>query len=74
MEKLRSSVRPIVTFAFVGALILIVVRLTWNLKVPSLPTEPLPGEVYAGIIASFLTAVAIIIGFWFGARGQSPRS
>ena len=69
MEKLRSSVRPIVTFAVVGTLILIVLRLTWNLKPPSLP-----GEVYAGIIGSFLMAVAIIIGFWFGARGQSPRS
>ena len=74
MERLRASVRPIVTLALVGTLIAIVVRLVWNWKAPPLPAEPLPIEVIVMIITAFLTAVSLCLGFWFGARGQSPRS
>ena len=68
LDVCRGLTRPTVTLMLVGVLCAIVLRLVWNTKIPSLPAE-----VWSGLIMSFTTAVALALGFWFGARGRSQQ-
>ena len=67
LDLCRGLTRPTVTLMLVGVLCAIVVRLVWSTKIPSLPTE-----VWAGLILSFTTAVAVAMGFWFASRNSRP--
>jgi hypothetical protein len=62
MEKLRSSVRPLVTYAVVGALIWIVAKATGLMD----------AATSKDILFFFLGVASTIIAFWFGNRSNKP--
>ena len=65
LDVCRGLTRPTVTLMLVGVLCAIVLRLVWNTKIPSLPEA-----VWIGLNASFTTAVASVIAYWFASRNN----
>ena len=68
LDLARGLVRPVVTLLVVGVLCAIVVRLVWNVRLSG--TVELPAEVWAGLIVSFTTTVAVIVAWWFASRNR----
>lgn len=67
MDRIRGSVRPIVTLQITTVFSLIVLRFLAG------PIPAIPVEVIIGFIAAFTSTVATVIGFWFGQRGRSGQ-
>lgn len=62
LQVLRGAVRPIVTLALVGALVIAFLRVLW--------TAALPQDTLVSIVVGFIATVGTVVGVWFGARNR----